>query len=119
MKILHTFKELLAREPVGLILDLRYNGGGFLNTAIEVVSEFISDGVVMYEEYGDGSRDTYNAKRGGRATEIPLVVLINEGSASASEIVAGAIQDRVCAELHFLDERSGRGAHNHCALADP
>jgi carboxyl-terminal processing protease len=87
-------KELLAQEPVGLILDLRYNGGGFLNTAIEVVSEFIGDGVVMYEEYGDGSRDTYNAKRGGRATEIPLVVLINEGSASASEIVAGAIQDR-------------------------
>jgi len=87
-------KELLKENPEGLILDLRYNGGGFLDTAIQVVSEFIGDGVVMYEEFGDGKRKTYNARRGGTATEIPLVVLINEGSASASEIVAGAIQDR-------------------------
>ncbi len=87
-------KELLKENPDGLILDLRYNGGGFLDTAIQVVSEFIGDGVVMYEEFGDGQRKTYKAKRGGAAIEIPLVVLINEGSASASEIVAGAIQDR-------------------------
>lgn len=87
-------KELLSQNPDGLILDLRYNGGGYLNTAIAVASEFIGDGVIMYEEYGDGSRTTFEAKKGGLATDIPLVVLINEGSASASEIVAGAIQDR-------------------------
>jgi len=87
-------KELIAQNPTGLILDLRYNGGGFLTTAIEVASEFIDDGVIMYEEFGDGNRKTYEAKKGGIATEIPLVVLVNEGSASASEIVAGAIQDR-------------------------
>ncbi len=86
-------KELLSQKPVGLILDLRNNGGGFLDTAIEVSSEFIADGVIMYEEYGDGERITYEAKKGGLATEIPLVVLVNEGSASASEITAGAIQD--------------------------
>ncbi len=86
-------KELMAQKPAGLIFDLRDNGGGYLSTAIEVVSEFIPKGVVMYEEYGDGTRDAYEARRGGRATEIPLVVLVNEGTASASEITAGAIQD--------------------------
>jgi carboxyl-terminal processing protease len=85
--------ELRSQSPKGLILDLRNNGGGGLQTAIEVASEFVGNGVIMYEEYGDGTRDTYNAIKGGLATEIPLVVLINEGSASASEIVAGAIQD--------------------------
>ncbi len=87
-------KELLAENPDGLVLDLRYNGGGYLTTAIDVASEFIDNGVVMYEEFGDGNRTTYKARSGGLATDIPLVVLINEGSASASEIVAGAIQDR-------------------------
>jgi carboxyl-terminal processing protease len=83
----------LKEDPTGLILDLRNNGGGYLNSAVEVASEFIGDGVILYEEYGDGSRDTYDALRGGLATDINMVVLINEGSASASEIVAGAIQD--------------------------
>jgi carboxyl-terminal processing protease len=86
-------KDLLAQDPVGLIFDLRNDGGGALKTAIEVASEFVGDGVIMYEKYGDGRRDTYSAIKGGLATQIPLVVLINEGSASASEIVAGAIQD--------------------------
>ncbi len=89
----NALEELLDQDPVGLVFDLRNNGGGFLNTAIEVTSEFIEDGVVMYEEYGDGTRDTYTADGEGLAIEIPLVVLINEGTASASEIVGGAIQD--------------------------
>ncbi|MCJ7695208.1 MAG: S41 family peptidase [Anaerolineaceae bacterium] len=85
--------DLLSQKPVGLIFDLRYNGGGYLSTAIEIASEFIPKGIVMYEEYGDGSRDPFEAYGGGLAIEIPLVVLVNEGTASASEIVAGAIQD--------------------------
>lgn len=89
-----TLKDLMEKKPSGLILDLRNNGGGYLKTAIEVTSEFIGDGVIMYEQYGDGRKQTFEAERGGLALEIPLVVLINEGSASASEIVAGAIQDR-------------------------
>jgi len=88
------YKNFMEKKPSGLILDLRNNGGGYLNTAIEVASQFVGDGVVMYEEYGDGSRETFEAKKGGLATDIPLAVLINGGSASASEIVAGAIQDR-------------------------
>lgn len=85
--------ELLAQNPKGLILDLRDNGGGYLNTAIEVISQFIDSGVVMYEDQGKSQRQTYTAVDGGLATKIPLVVLVNGGTASAAEITAGAIQD--------------------------
>lgn len=85
--------DLMKENPKGLILDLRNNGGGYLNTAIEVSSQFVSESPIMIEEFGDGERITYKAKPNGIATKIPLVVLINEGSASASEITAGAIQD--------------------------
>jgi len=85
--------ELMAQNPKGLILDLRNNGGGYLNTAIEVVSQFVGDGVVMYEQEASGTMNEYNAIPGGLATKIPLVVLVNAGTASASEITAGAIQD--------------------------
>ena len=91
--------ELLAENPKGLVLDLRFNPGGYLHTAIEVASEFIDSGVIVFEQYSDGSRDTYNALGNGKATSIPMVVLINEGSASASEIVAGALQDHGRAKL--------------------
>jgi len=92
-------KELEKNNPKGIILDLRYNGGGYRDTAIEVSSEFIKDGVIMYQEFGDGTRDTYESNGKGLATDIPMIVLINEGSASASEIVAGAIQDRERGQL--------------------
>ena len=88
-----TLEDLMAQNPDGLIIDLRNNGGGYLQTSVEVASEFIGEGVILYEQYGDGQRDTYRALKDGQATEIPLVVLVNEGTASASEIVAGAIQD--------------------------
>ncbi|HNT54102.1 MAG TPA: S41 family peptidase [Anaerolineaceae bacterium] len=92
--------DLMAQNPQGLILDLRNNGGGYLVTAIEVVSQFIGENqVVMYEQFGDGSRQTYNALDGGLALDIPMVVLVNEGSASASEITAGALQDYGRAQL--------------------
>ncbi len=85
---------LLEQNPIGLIVDLRNNGGGYLQTAVEVGSEFIAEGVILYEDYGyDDGMEEFNANKGGLATEIPLVLLVNEGSASASEIVAGAIQD--------------------------
>lgn len=87
-------QELMAQNPKGLILDLRNNGGGYLRTSVEVLSQFIEKGkVALYEQYGDGKRDTFETLGGGLAIDIPIVVLINEGSASASEIVAGALQD--------------------------
>ena len=76
-----------------LILDLRGNSGGFLFSAIDVSSEFIEEGLILTEKFGDGTEQTYEASGRGLATELPLAVLINAGSASASEIVAGAIQD--------------------------
>jgi carboxyl-terminal processing protease len=85
--------ELLRQNPRGLIIDLRNNPGGYLSTAVEVSSEFVDEGVILFEEYGDGRRDEHKALGNGDATDIPLVVLINEGSASASEILAGALQD--------------------------
>jgi carboxyl-terminal processing protease len=92
-------KDLMAQNPKGLVIDLRDNRGGYLNTAIEVSSEFIEEGIIMYEQYGDGRRDQYEALGNGQATDIPIVVLINEDSASASEIVAGALQDYERAKL--------------------
>jgi carboxyl-terminal processing protease len=88
-----TLEDLMAQNPDGLVIDLRNNGGGYLQTSVEVASEFVGEGVILYEQYGNGERDTYRALNDGQATEIPLVVLVNEGTASASEIVAGAIQD--------------------------
>lgn len=76
-----------------LILDLRGNGGGFLFSAINVSSEFIEEGLILTEKFGDGTEQTYESSGRGLATELPIVVLINAGTASASEIVAGAIQD--------------------------
>jgi carboxyl-terminal processing protease len=87
-------QDLLDQNAQGLIVDLRNNGGGYLKTAVDVASEFIADGVILYEDYGpDQEMDVYRAEQGGLATDIPMVLLVNEGSASASEIVAGAIQD--------------------------
>ena len=94
-----TLDTLLRQKPQGIIIDLRNNPGGYLNTAVEVASEFIDNGVVLYEQYGDGSRDTHKVLGNGKATNIPIVVLINEGSASASEILAGALQDYGRAKL--------------------
>lgn len=91
--------ELLKQNPRGIIIDLRNNPGGYLITAVEVSSEFIDEGVILYEEYGDGRRDEHRALGNGQATDIPIVVLINEGSASASEILAGALQDYGRAKL--------------------
>jgi len=92
-------QNLMKQNPKGIVIDLRNNPGGYLNTAIEVSSEFIEEGVIMYEQYGDGRRDQYEALGNGQATDIPIVVLINQGSASASEILAGALQDYERAKL--------------------
>ena len=111
-------QELLAQNPQGLILDLRYNSGGYLDAAIQVGSEFLPDGVVAYEEYGDGTRDTFNVTGDGIATEIPMVVLVNDWSASASELVAGALQDRGRAQLVGVTTYGKGTVQNWIPLSD-
>ena len=84
--------KLLARDVPGIVLDLRNNPGGLLNEAVNVASVFIESGPVVEVQERDAARRSYEAK--GDAIEgLPLVVLVNKGSASASEIVAGAVQD--------------------------
>jgi carboxyl-terminal processing protease len=111
-------EQLLAQNPKGLILDLRYNSGGYLDAAIQVGSEFFPDGVVAYEEYGNGTRDTFNVTGDGIATQIPMVVLVNEWSASASELVAGALQDRGRAQLVGVTTYGKGTVQDWIALSD-
>lgn len=104
-----TIKQLLTNNPKGLILDLRGNPGGFLDQSIAVADLFLKDGVVLYERTKDGDQRVFQSDDTGLAQDIPLVVLINGGSASASEIVAGAIQDRARGKL--IGEKSfGKGS---------
>ncbi len=87
-------EALLEQEPRGLILDLRDNPGGFLSQSIQVADLFLGDGIVTYERDSRDLEEIFESEDGDLAEEIALVVLVNAGSASASEIVAGAIQDR-------------------------
>jgi carboxyl-terminal processing protease len=76
-----------------IILDLRNNPGGLLDQALDLANQFLESGVVVLQEDREGKRKAYEAKPGGLAVDLPLAVLINQGSASASEITAGAVQD--------------------------
>ncbi len=87
-------QDLTAQGMKRLVVDLRGNGGGFLNSAIDLADEFLPAGrAVVYTEGRNSPRRDIHATTGGRLESIPLAVLIDEGSASASEIIAGAIQD--------------------------
>ena len=78
----------------GLVLDLRNNPGGLLDQAVEVCDQFLADGLIVYTEGREtDARMEFSAMRTGTEPDYPIVVLINGGSASASEIVAGALQD--------------------------
>ncbi len=92
-KVSTAINELEAEGAQALILDLRTNPGGLLNEAINVSSNFIEEGTVVSVKYRVGSDDIYKARSDIRATDLPVLVLINQGSASASEIVAGAVKD--------------------------
>jgi len=86
-------REIIAKNPSGIILDLRNNPGGYLETAIEVSSEWIEEAVVVAEQFSEEKKLEYLSRGRARLKDYPTIVLVNQGSASASEIVAGALQD--------------------------
>lgn len=108
-EVANVVKGLKDKGARALIFDLRNNPGGYLQSAIDVASQFIKDGVVAYERGKDGVDREFDAAGNGVWTEGPLVVLIDKGSASASEIVAGAIRDRKRAIL-LGDTSFGKGS---------
>lgn len=94
-KALRRLREEQAAQPLqALILDLRNNPGGLLTTAVEVTEQFVESGkVIVSVKARDGKKDEYVSNNRSLAERLPMVVLVNEGSASGAEIVAGALQD--------------------------
>jgi carboxyl-terminal processing protease len=87
-------QQLMAQKPKALVFDLRNDPGGLLDSAVKIASEFLKEGdVVLVEKFKNGDKTDYKANAGGLAPDVPMVLLVNEGSASASEIVSGALKD--------------------------
>jgi carboxyl-terminal processing protease len=85
--------EIQQQGLKGIVLDLRNNPGGLLDEAVSTASQFLADGNVVLAKNSKGTLEPLPVEKGGLATSIPLVALVNQGSASAAEIVAGALQD--------------------------
>ena len=98
-EMLQAIQELTDRGATRFILDLRGNPGGIVNSAVAIADMWIDDGLIFTEERADGSREEFRATAGGPGVEYPLVVVVDAASASASEIVAGALQDLGRAQL--------------------
>ncbi|MCK9438658.1 S41 family peptidase [Patescibacteria group bacterium] len=102
-------KQAFEGKAKGVVIDLRNNPGGYLETSISVLGEWINGEVALIEKFTDGNEMEYIAEGNNYLKEIPSVVLINYGSASASEIVAGSLQDHSKAKI--IGEKSyGKGS---------
>ncbi|MEJ2262607.1 MAG: S41 family peptidase [Anaerolineales bacterium] len=84
--------DLESRKATSFILDLRDNGGGLLTTGVDTAKLFLKEGVVIQEQYRDQDVETFRVEKPGPLSDISLAVLINQGTASAAEIIAGALQ---------------------------
>lgn len=102
-------RKIVVKNPTAMILDLRNDPGGFLDTAVRVGSEWVAKGIIVTEKFSDGRVEEYISNGSHRFTDMRTIVLINRGSASASEILAGALQDYKKATV--LGEKSfGKGS---------
>jgi carboxyl-terminal processing protease len=86
-------REFKDSSGVGLVVDLRNNPGGLLRAVVDVASQFLDDGLILYEIDSRGKRTNWEVKSGGDGRGFPMVVLINQFSASASEVLSGALMD--------------------------
>lgn len=104
--------KLEAQDLNGLVLDLRYNTGGLLESAIDVADKFLKEGLIVQRHSGFGRLPIYaEAKKRGTHPNYPLVILVNANSASASEIVAGALADKVHKRAILVGTRThGKGS---------
>ncbi len=107
----NAFTRFQTQDGKGMILDLRNNPGGLLNSVFQVADAFIDSKLIVYEVDSKGNRKNWNASRGGFALDVPLIVLTNQYSASASEVLAGALMDHNRAII-VGDKTFGKGSVN-------
>jgi carboxyl-terminal processing protease len=98
-QIENALKDLDVNSRSGLIIDLRGNPGGLLASVVDIASAFIEEGVILVEDFGDGQEQIFNANGNYSGVIVPIVVLVDESSASASELFAGALQDNGLATI--------------------
>lgn len=92
-------EDLVAGGADALVLDVRSNGGGSFPASLQIAKQFLNKGVIVYIADGDGVRDIFEADNTAIAPKVPIVMLVNKGTASASEVLAGALQDNGRAKL--------------------
>ena len=110
-ELTNALREIASQEAQGLILDLRRNLGGLLETTVDAASQFLDEGLVLYQVDGHGKRTDSWVQSGGTALEIPTVVLVDGATASGAEVLAGALQDHRRATL--IGSRTfGKGSVN-------
>ena len=102
-------QDVIKNNPEGIILDLRNDPGGYLETAVNVASYFVKDGVIVTEKGRDGNSTEYKSTGKGTLKNYKLTVLVNGGSASASEIVTGALKDRLSTKI-IGEKTFGKGS---------
>jgi carboxyl-terminal processing protease len=91
--------QILQKPAKGILLDMRNNPGGFLDTGVKVANEFLPGGLIVEERFKDGKVTPFSADGKGKLAKIPVVILVDGGSASAAEIVAGALRDNQRAKI--------------------
>ncbi len=90
--------NMMSQDVKGIVIDLRDNPGGIVQTVVDVAEQFVDGGVILYEVKKDGQRKEWTADS-GKATDLPVTILVNQNSASGSEVLAGAFQDRGRAKI--------------------